>query len=108
MQEQLYLSSLSSQTEGGLGTTRASSTSFTGSMKTENIPTEGAQSAIATTTQAPTSDPTTNYTLDSTGPCRSARRNKGQYSSTRYINEVFLASVQQIDNYNEYHAALLY
>ena len=43
-----------------------------------------------------------------TGPCRSTCRNKGQYSSTRYINEVFLASVQQMDNYNEYHAALLY
>ena len=77
-------------------------------MNTEYIQLEGAESSITTATQAPTSDPTTTYTPDSTDPCRSARRNKGQYSSTRNINEVFLASVQQMDNYDEYHAALSY
>ena len=39
---------------------------------------------------------------------RSSRRNKGQYASTRYINEVFLSAVDQIGSLDEYHNALLY
>ena len=107
LQEQLFLPNSSSQTEGGARTTRASSTLLTEPMNVENRQTEGATD----TTQAqapPTQDTTTPHTPDLTGPRRSARQNKGQYSSTRYINEVFLASVQEMDNYDEYNAALLY
>ena len=39
---------------------------------------------------------------------RSSRKNKGQYASTRYINEVFLSAVDQIGSLDEYHNALIY
>ena len=107
LQEQLFLPS--SQTEEGARTTRASSTLLTEPMEVEIRQTEGAAlPSVATTAQASTPDTATTFTPDSTEPRRSDRQNKGQYSSTRYINEVFLASVQEMDNYDNYHAALLY
>ena len=39
---------------------------------------------------------------------RSARSNKGQYNETRYINEVFLASVEQTTSLDEHHSAIVY
>ena len=44
-----------------------------------------------------------------TGIRRSQRSNEGQYSSTRYINEVFLSAVTTLnDNLDEYNTALAY
>ena len=40
--------------------------------------------------------------------CRSVRSNKGQYNETRYINEVFMASVEQTASLDEHHSALVY
>ena len=42
------------------------------------------------------------------GPQHSARANKGQYTSTRYIQEVFLAAVEPLRDLGEYFSALCY
>ena len=43
-----------------------------------------------------------------TGLRRSPRTTKGQYASTRYINEVFLSTVTTLKDLSEYHTALAY
>ena len=53
------------------------------------------------------STPTFNQ-REPSGPRRSPRATKGQYQSTRYINEIFLAVVDQLGSLDEYTNALVY
>ena len=46
--------------------------------------------------------------MDTQGLRRSNRHNKGKCTSARYINEVFLSIVDQIDSLDKYHNTLLY
>ena len=84
--------SLSSE---GVRTHQESSTSSEGAASTESA------SILSSTTEG-------SSISTSTGTRRSTRANKGQYSSTRYINEVFLAAVEQISDLSSNCSALVY
>ena len=77
-----------SPTEGAVGRPSTEGAGFTS--------TEGAGSPVP-----PTPPP-------DTGPRRSTRANKGKFTSTRYINEVFLANVERLEELNATKSALAY
>ena len=65
-------------------------------------PTDGVQDSTVQESSGPATSAT------SVGPRHSARSNKGQYNSIRYINEVFLAVVDQMESIEKYYTALLH
>ena len=79
--------------------------------RTSNISTSEEADTLTTEGENPISNseeaqPVADGTID--GPRRSARANKGQYNSTRYINEVFLSDVNKMECCSAYHMELLY
>ncbi len=88
---------VSRQSEEAQGTSSAEGGALTAPSQSGTSTSEGGSSAVSDL-PAPTT----------TGLRRSASRNKGQYQSTRYINEVFLSAVDQIGSLDEYGNALMY
>ena len=109
-QDPLLLPNPRTSTEGASGVELSGNPPNTSS---EGDPTLSSEGEIAPPTPRasqpnPGTIPLSKTARNELGLCRSPRLNKGQYSSTRYINEVFLSTVTTLQDLDEYHTALAY
>ena len=102
-QEPLFLPNTRTSTEGSGSVVAPVEQEITTS--SEGVPTEESTASEG----APQNPSLEQPHSEPTGVRRSKCSNKGQYSSTRYINEVFLSAVTTLnDDLDEYNTALAY
>ena len=105
-QEPLFLPNPRLSSEGGFTTEGVSSPNSPGNTPTTTI-SEGERDLTPPSASSLPSN-AANKPRTETGLRHSPRLNKGQYSSTRYINEVFLSIVTNLRDLSEYTTALAY